>query len=297
MQKLSVIITGIAIRGLTSPARPESGEPRDVSLRILFSKSIVMPQNLPTGAYHTALSFFQQPASLLGFNSSGIRQNSVTDKKTGNSGEFHYSQSLSPTMRRAIAFFRVHRAARLRPRDTQNTRGGFSLIEVMIATAILMGSAIVLARLAGMGRDQSQKARLYSEAQQICEQTMHELLLGLRPMELVESMPLIPLPEPVQTTDDNMSEPDMFAAEETSAEQVIDETNPEWRHSVRMDLLPDQPGMWSLTVILVQGDQTLPRPIAFSLTRWISGPPPEGAFDDLSRGVEEPSSVNPGGVL
>jgi len=42
---------GIAIRGLTSPARRKPGEPRDVSLRIRFSQSIVMPQNLPTGAY------------------------------------------------------------------------------------------------------------------------------------------------------------------------------------------------------------------------------------------------------
>ena len=51
MHKLSVINAGIAINGLTSPARREPGEPRDVSLQILFSQSIVMPQNLPTGAY------------------------------------------------------------------------------------------------------------------------------------------------------------------------------------------------------------------------------------------------------
>ena len=66
--------------------------------------------------------------------------------------------------------------------NTHARRRGFSLIEVMIATAILMGSAVVLARLAGMGREQSQKARLYSDAQELCEQTMNELLLGLRPM-------------------------------------------------------------------------------------------------------------------
>ncbi|HQZ66488.1 MAG TPA: hypothetical protein PLY87_15465 [Planctomycetaceae bacterium] len=45
MHKFSVIIAGIAIRGLTSPARREPGEPRDVSLRILFAKSDGKNQN------------------------------------------------------------------------------------------------------------------------------------------------------------------------------------------------------------------------------------------------------------
>ena len=84
MHKLNGINAGITIRGLTSPARLEPGEPRDVSLRILFARqelgeprdvslrilfarqelgeprdvslrilfaqSIVIPQNLPMGA-------------------------------------------------------------------------------------------------------------------------------------------------------------------------------------------------------------------------------------------------------
>jgi len=51
MHKLTGIIAGITISGLTSPARWEPGEPRDVSLRILFLKSFDMPQNLPRGTY------------------------------------------------------------------------------------------------------------------------------------------------------------------------------------------------------------------------------------------------------
>lgn len=178
-------------------------------------------------------------------------------------------------------------------------RSGFSLIEVMIATAILMGSAIVLSRLAGMGREQSQRARLHSEAQQLCERTMNEVLLKLRPPEPVESAPLIPLPEPIQELNEDSSELNMFADTESSRETevVSDESNPEWRYSVRMDLLPDLPGMWRLTVAVVQGDETLERPIRFSLTRWISGPPPEGAFDELSRESGELIQPDPGGFL
>jgi type II secretory pathway pseudopilin PulG len=188
-------------------------------------------------------------------------------------------------------------------RSPQINRRAFSLIEVIIATAILMGSAVVLARLAGMGRDQSQKARLYSEAQQLCEQTLNELLLGMRPMELVESMPLIPLPAPIEETADDVNAQDPFSAtERQDVVPTIDETNPEWRHSVRIEPLASKPGMWALTVEVLQGDQTLPRPIRFSLTRWISGPPPEGAFDELMQGMEDPDSLQPstmqsGGLL
>jgi type II secretory pathway pseudopilin PulG len=172
---------------------------------------------------------------------------------------------------------------------------GFSLIEVIIATAILMGSAVVLARLAGMGRDQSQKARLYSEAQQHCEQMLNELMLGMRPMELVESMPLIPLPAPVEDTVDDVNAQDPFSSTaRQDVEPTVDETNPEWRHSVRIEPLASRPGMWALTVEVLQGDQTLPRPIRFSLTRWISGPPPEGAFDELMQGMDEPDSLQLG---
>jgi len=176
-------------------------------------------------------------------------------------------------------------------------RAGFSLIEVMIATAILMGSAIVLARLAGMGREQSQKARLYSDAQQLCEQTLNELLLGMRLMEPIESLPLLPLPKPLEEFSEELTALDPFASEEKTTEAPADETNPEWRHSIRMELLPGQPGMWSLTVDVVQGDQTLPRPVRFSLTRWIAGPIPEGGFDELSSGQDDPSTLQQGGLL
>ena len=175
-------------------------------------------------------------------------------------------------------------------------RAGFSLIEVIIATAILMGSAVVLSRLAGMGREQSQKARLHADAQELCQQTMNELLLQMRPPELVELMPLIPLPRPIEETPNELDESGIFSEAQVPQESIRDETNPEWRYSVRMEPLPSLPGMWSLTVVVVQGDETLERPIQFSLTRWISGPPPAGAFDEMSKGIKELTTTVPGGV-
>ncbi|MFN9238057.1 MAG: hypothetical protein ACK6D4_25815, partial [Planctomyces sp.] len=53
--------------------------------------------------------------------------------------------------------FRVSAALRTVPGSLEHP-GGFSLLEVIIATAMLMGAAVVLSRLAGMGREQSQAA-------------------------------------------------------------------------------------------------------------------------------------------
>ena len=50
--------------------------------------------------------------------------------------------------------FRVSGASRTVPGSIEQP-GGFSLLEVIIATAMLMGAAVVLSRLAGMGREQS----------------------------------------------------------------------------------------------------------------------------------------------
>jgi len=174
-------------------------------------------------------------------------------------------------------------------------RPGFSLIEVIMATAILMGSAVVLGKLAGMGREQSSKARLHSEAQQICEQTLNELLLGLRPMEATESTPLLPLLPTVSESQEGETADASPAADllrnenDAAAGQTLDAA-PEWLHSIRMAPLASQPGMWSLTVEVVQGDLQLERPVRFSLTRWVSGPPAADAFDGLMQGLEEAAS-------
>ncbi len=175
-------------------------------------------------------------------------------------------------------------------------RSGFSLIEVILATAILMGSVVVLARLVGMGRDQATKASLQTKSQQLCENTMNELLLGLRPLEQVEGDPLLPAELEFSTGLDE------FAIEEESNFDsqgiggtgslsqssnklygtAIQEGESEWLYSVRLENLDlatsalqgdadtfSQAGLQKLTVEVKQADETLTRPVRFSLTRWI----------------------------
>jgi len=92
------------------------------------------------------------------------------------------------------------------------SRGGFSLIEVMLATAILLGSVVVLGELASMGRRQSEKGKKLAEAQELCEQTLNEVLIGLRPLEAVEQEPLLPV-EPLVGDDTAGREFDDLAAD------------------------------------------------------------------------------------
>ena len=148
-------------------------------------------------------------------------------------------------------------------------RRGFSLIEVILSTALLMGSVIVLARLAGMGRTTANKAELLSIAQARCEQTLHEIVLGLRTSEPVQDQPLLP----VETVSKDASS---FAAEfdfnETPAdsESLIDE--PAWKYSVLSENFEDLPGLRSITVVVRQARSVTSRPVEFSLTRWVTAP-------------------------
>ncbi len=176
----------------------------------------------------------------------------------------------------------------------RTSRTGFSLIEVILATAILMGSVIVLARLAGMGRDQAHKAALHTTAQQLCENTMNELLLGLRPLELIDAQPLLPAEsDQPRELEDIAAAEESFGGEGQFSEnrdmlygEEDQEQESEWLYSVRLepvDLLSSTStsqtqeydesaannGLQKLTVSVVQSDEELIRPVRFSLTRWI----------------------------
>ncbi|MCP4194624.1 MAG: prepilin-type N-terminal cleavage/methylation domain-containing protein [Planctomycetaceae bacterium] len=68
-----------------------------------------------------------------------------------------------------------------------NSRNGLSLIEVMIAMTILVGSAAVLSQLIDVGQRHATRATEISEAQAICQNLMVEILSGTRVWE--ESRP------------------------------------------------------------------------------------------------------------
>lgn len=147
-----------------------------------------------------------------------------------------------------------------------NARRGFSLIEVIVATAILMGSVIVLARLAGMGRTMAQKTQRHSAAQRVCEQTLNEILLGLRPLEPVEQTPLNPATMIAES-------PDADSPEQVADDRIfVRQPSGRWLHSVRLQPHTQIPTLQTLTVIVESADDNSERPVRFRLSRFVRMP-------------------------
>lgn len=152
-----------------------------------------------------------------------------------------------------------------------------------MATAILLGSVVVLARLAGLGRIHAQNASGLTEAQRICENTLTEMMLGLRPLFPVESAPLLAL------------KPDVSVAQST--QQILRPGLPQgrlvenndsvrWLYSVRLKSVPDLPGLTILTVDVAEARQSGHRGVQYSLTRWIRRMSPDARVDDTSDGTQ-----------
>ncbi len=172
------------------------------------------------------------------------------------------------------------RLVRLRVRDMQTQferipsrvqRPGFSLIEVILATAILLGSVIVLSELAGIGRRQSNRAEQISEAQRLCELTLHEIVLGLRPIESLERAPLLAVPVDA----DVRGEIDLFGEIDPASDAIEagaglePGAESEWTYSVRFEPVESWPSLTALTVEVEPANDDRARFSRFSLTRWI----------------------------
>ena len=171
------------------------------------------------------------------------------------------------------------------------------MIEVILATAILLGSVVVLAELAGIGRRQSEKGQKLAQAQQLCEQTLNEVLIGLRPLEPQQQEPLLPA-QPLLGTGGSESRFEELAAtlepfpieEPTStaapvsaptSEIALAESS-EWVHSLQVTPLQDHPGLALLTVVVEQPPGSTGRPVRFELSRWIDETLASATEEDFS---------------
>ncbi|MGQ9574186.1 MAG: type IV pilus modification PilV family protein [Thermoguttaceae bacterium] len=118
-------------------------------------------------------------------------------------------------------------------------RHGFSLLEVLLAMGILLGSLVVLADLAGIGRAHIRSAEDFGTAVRICQTRVDELLAGLRPLEPVDAEPV---------------------AEE-----------PGWLCSVEVEPLR-QPGLLAVRVTAFQEKTVSGQPAQLTLVRWVRDP-------------------------
>ncbi|MBX7165147.1 MAG: prepilin-type N-terminal cleavage/methylation domain-containing protein [Pirellulales bacterium] len=143
---------------------------------------------------------------------------------------------------------------------TRTARGGFSLLEMMLAMTILLGSIAVLGELASLGRRNAAQAAALTRAELLCESLMAEIAASGTLPETVEEQPI-----PEQQG---------------------------WLYSVRREPL-EQPGIVSVRISVAQDLPKERRPVRFALVRWL--PEPASRSGSTPNGSSSGSSVAPAG--
>jgi general secretion pathway protein I len=140
----------------------------------------------------------------------------------------------------------------------------FSILEVILALAILAGAMVVLGELARMGFRNAKLTQDLTRAQLLCESKMAEFTSG------------ISLPQTVQgATFDDMYQDGKIP----------------WIYSVEMEQI-DQDGLIALRVTVSQNLPAEQRPATFSLSRWITDP----GIEEAASTTEESTSGSSSGT-
>ncbi len=120
---------------------------------------------------------------------------------------------------------------------------GFSLLEVILALAILTGAVAVLGELARMGLDSARIARFTAKAQILAESKLNQIAAGYAA---------------AQTTGPTQCEPDLV---------VVDPSGPQWMYAIDVQQT-EELGVVAVTVTVTQ-DPPGGRPIRVAITRWM----------------------------
>jgi len=119
------------------------------------------------------------------------------------------------------------------------SRAGLSLLEVILAIAILGGCIAVIGELVRLGARQAEEARELTTAQLLCESKLEEIAAGVVAPEAVGNVPF--------------------------------ENDPRWSYSIDVASL-DTADLIQVTVTAQQIDGSRLVPLEFSLTRWMIDP-------------------------
>ncbi len=120
-------------------------------------------------------------------------------------------------------------------------RSGFSLLEVILALAILTGAIAVLGELGRLGLHNARIARDTTQAQLLCESKLAEIAAG------------ITVPEPVNGA---------------KFETIVGDGDIAWLYSIETADV-DQQGLVAARVTVAQDLPAEKRPVEFSLERWV----------------------------
>jgi general secretion pathway protein I len=149
-------------------------------------------------------------------------------------------------------------------------RGGFSLLEVVLALAILTGAIVVLGEVARMGMRNAQVARDMSQAQLLCESKMAEITSGITPADPVYRVPFDTLEVTGETAGTAGGSRDL------------------WYYSIETQTTQED-GLMEVCVT-VQQSEDVKRPVEFRLVRWMLGSAVESSEASAAEGSSSESS-------
>lgn len=136
-----------------------------------------------------------------------------------------------------------------RPRVRQAGRKGFSLIEVVLALAILGGAMAVLGEAVRHSMENARVARDLTDAQLYCESKMAELQAGFLSTDSVTDMPIEPMTD-------------------STLESTSESTDTGWSYSIQSESLGEE-GLLLVYVSAYQNPDTVKKPVTFTMTRII----------------------------
>lgn len=151
-----------------------------------------------------------------------------------------------------------------RRRQIAAVRNGLSLLEVMLAVAILFLAVAALGELVRLGLRSAQQAQLKTAAQLLCESKISEITSGLLPPEPISGAAFDPIVDG-------------------------DEVASDWVYSIELAPVEEE-GLVALTVTVSENKPAEAQPVQFTLVRWIQDPGIE-----LPEETEEPASETTSG--
>ena len=140
-------------------------------------------------------------------------------------------------------------------------RRGLTLLEVMLALAILGGALAVIGEITRIGARNAEMARDSATAQRLCENKMAEIAAGLMAPQTVTNVPV----------------------EELSDQQ-------EWTYTIEVEQLQET-GLIGVWVTVQQSPELVSRPASFTLARWMIDPEMAATQSQEAAGTTSSSST------
>jgi prepilin-type N-terminal cleavage/methylation domain-containing protein len=127
-------------------------------------------------------------------------------------------------------------------------KSGFSLLEVILALAVLGGAVVVLGEVNRLSLKNAAAARDLSQAQILCESKLTEIVTGIT--------------SPTTAVD---------KASFDSTTEALAADDPHWVYSIDSQT-PNEPGLIAVRVTVTKNLPAAQNPVSFSLVRWMADP-------------------------